>query len=107
MDTWPGLAEERLYALRRERDRLRLRWDELEALAAEEREVQVAVGEAARALAGLEGMLRHGQPIERTAAIRQCMSRVEIDQPRGHARLWVLAIPNLAGEAVTEMTASL
>lgn len=98
------LVEERLDTLRHERDRLRLRADELDALAAEEREVQSMVGDAGRFLAGLAATFKHGEPAERTTAIRQCVNRIVVDKPRGEVSISLRAVPGVAASgAATEL----
>ncbi|MCI0350415.1 MAG: recombinase family protein [Acidobacteriales bacterium] len=70
------LAERRLSELRRERDELQVRADELERLRVQQHEVQSLVHEVRRFLNSLEFTLKHGLPEERKIALRQCVQEV-------------------------------
>lgn len=91
------LAEVRLEELRRKRDSLERRGEELDRLASEQGRVQDTVRETARFLHGLEFALRHGLPEERLAGLRRCLESVIIDKQEGSAvlRLRPLPVPSL------------
>ena len=74
------LAEQRLTELRRERDELQTRSDELERLAAQQNEVQGHVHDVKKFLNSLEFTLRHGLPEEQKSALRQCMTSIRIER---------------------------
>ncbi len=68
------MIEERLSELRTERERLKVRAEELERVSVREAEVQDMVGQLWAFLAGLEATLREGVNDQRVAAVRRCIS---------------------------------
>lgn len=71
------LIEERLGELRKERDRLDSRSEELERVSVREAEVLDIVQELGAFIAGLEITLRQGVNDKRVATLRRCVERIE------------------------------
>jgi len=92
------MVEGRLAELRRERDALVTRGEELERMSAEEDEVQVVVQDVGRFLSSLPFTLEYGLPEEKKAALRQCIMAIEVCAPDNHMRIRVRLAPS-AGES--------
>jgi DNA invertase Pin-like site-specific DNA recombinase len=72
------MAERRLAELRKERNALQVRGDELERLAGQQQAAQSVVLQVRRFLNSLEFTFRNGLPEERKLALRQCIQRIRI-----------------------------
>ena len=102
-------VDKRLVELRRERDEVQMRLEQLDGLSASQAELQAAVAETSRFLAGLEYTLREDVPENKRVALRQCVQRIWIDRKDLKIRiaLNVLPIAGLGKSAVQEITAGL
>ncbi len=87
------LVEQRLTALREQRDQLARRLEEIHRLAAEENAAQEAAHDIARFLSSLEWTLRSGVGEERLTAFRRCIEKVVVDKPGGTAVLHIRPLP--------------
>jgi len=88
------LIEERLVELRKERERLAVRSEELDRLAAEQGEVRDTTHDIAKFLAALPWTLREGVPAERLTALRRCIEGIAIDRPSGTAEVRLRPLPS-------------
>ena len=70
--------------------------DELECLAAEEREVQVTVQESLRFLNDLKFTLLEGVPEAQRTALRKCVSEMEVDRGTQRVTLFIHPAPMAA-----------
>ncbi|MCA9280976.1 MAG: recombinase family protein [Phycisphaeraceae bacterium] len=87
------LIEERLADLRKQRDRLKSRADELERLALKEAQVQDIVQDLGAFIAGLEVTLRQGVNDKRMAALRRCVMEVVVDSEPLQLSIRILPLP--------------
>lgn len=87
------LIEERLPDLRKQRDQLKIRSDELERLTLQEAEVQDMIRELGAFIAGLEVTLTQGVNDKRMAAVRVCIQQARIAKPDGVAEIEIREIP--------------
>ncbi len=103
------LVEERLAALRAERDRLAQRSDELARLESEQAEVRETVRDLQRFVSSLAWTLREAVPEERKSAIRKCVERIAVDKPEGTAVVHIRPLPNpaLTGQPAEALTVAL
>ena len=90
------LVEQRLSELREERDTRSMHLDELECLAAEEREVQATVQESLRFLNDLKFTLLEGVPEAQRTALRKCVSEMEVDRGSQRVTLFIHPAPMAA-----------
>ena len=90
------LVEQRLAELREERDTRSMHLDELECLAAEEREVQTTVQESLRFLNDLKFTLLEGVPEAQRTALRKCVSEMEVDRGSQRVTLFIHPAPTAA-----------
>ncbi len=90
------LVEQRLAELREERDTRSMHLDELECLAAEEREVQTTVQESLRFLNDLKFTLLEGVPEAQRTALRKCVSEMEVDRGSKRVTLFIHPAPMAA-----------
>ncbi|MEM7602854.1 MAG: hypothetical protein AAF357_15765, partial [Verrucomicrobiota bacterium] len=74
------LIEQRIAVLRKQREGLRVRSAELDRLSLREAEVQDTVQELGGFIAGLDVMLAGSINDLRVAAIRRCITRIDVDR---------------------------
>jgi hypothetical protein len=97
----------RLKELTEQRHQLEARLDELDRLTATQAEIQAIVTDAVRFLSSLEFTLRQGLPQEKLTALRQCITRIHINQPAREIKLTLRTIPTGNLDGSQELTATL
>jgi DNA invertase Pin-like site-specific DNA recombinase len=93
------MAEQRLAELRKERDALQVRGDELERLAAQQHELKATVHDLRKFLNSLEFTFKHCLPEEQKVALRQCVRAIHVNADYGW-RIGINSLPNHASRAV-------
>jgi hypothetical protein len=102
-------VDNRLVELRRKRDELQARLEQLDGLSASQAELQATVAETSKFLAGLEYTLREDVPENKRVALRQCVQRIWIDRKGLKMRIALNMLPtaSLGESAGQEITLAL
>ncbi len=96
-------VDRRLKDLTAQREQLEARLEELDHLTATQAEIQSIVAETFKFLSGLALTLRRGLPQEKLVALRQCIERIHINQPKREAKINLRSVPCGNLEAVSEV----
>ncbi len=97
----------RLKELTEQRHQLEARLEELDRLTATQAEIQAIVTDALRFLSSLEFTLRQALPQEKLTALRQCLTRIHINQPAREIKLTLRTIPTGNLDATHELAIAL
>ena len=86
-------VDRRLNELKKQRQQLEARLEELDQLSLSQDEIDNIVTDSMQFLSGLEFTLRQGLPQEKLVALRQCIERFWIDKPAGTIKLAIRLVP--------------
>jgi DNA invertase Pin-like site-specific DNA recombinase len=86
-------VDRRLNELKKQRQQLEARLEELDQLSLSQAEIDNIVTDSMQLLSGLEFTLRQGLPQEKLVALRQCIERIWIDKPAGTIKLAIRLVP--------------
>jgi hypothetical protein len=86
-------VDRRLNELKKQRQQLEARLEELDQLSLSQAEIDNIVTDSMQFLSGLEFTLRQGLPQEKLVALRQCIERFWIDKPAGTIKLAIRLVP--------------
>ncbi len=86
-------VDRRLNELKKQRQQLEARLEELDQLSLSQAEIDNIVTDSMQFLSGLEFTLRQGLPQEKLVALRQCIERIWIDKPAGTIKLAIRLVP--------------
>ncbi|MHC4064380.1 MAG: recombinase family protein, partial [Planctomycetota bacterium] len=87
-------VDQRLLELRRQREQLQARLEQLQVLSLSQTEVQAVVSDTKRFLSGLQDTLRSGVPEQKRTALRQCLERALVDKAEGTVKLAIRQVPS-------------
>ncbi len=86
-------VDQRLNELKKQRQQLEARLEELDQLSLSQAEIDSIVTDSMQFLSGLEFTLRQGLPQEKLVALRQCIEQFWIDKPAGTIKLAIRLVP--------------
>ena len=86
-------VDRRLNELKKQRQQLEARLEELDQLSFSQAEIDNIVTDSMQFLSGLEFTLHQGLPQEKLVALRQCIERFWIDKPAGTIKLAIRLVP--------------
>jgi vacuolar-type H+-ATPase subunit I/STV1 len=86
-------VDTRLDELKKQRQQLEDRLEELERLSLSQAEIDNIVTEAMQFLSGLVFTLHQGLPQEKLVALRQCIEKIRVNKPAGEIKLAVCQVP--------------
>jgi len=86
-------VDRRLNELKKQRQQLEARLEELDQLSLSQAEIDNIVTDSMQFLSGLEFTLHQGLPQEKLVALRQCIERIWVDKPAGTIKLAIRLVP--------------
>jgi len=86
-------VDQRLNDLKQKKLRLEARLEELDRLSLSQDEIENIVSDAVQFLSGLEFTLHQGLPETKLVALRQCIERIQIDEPTNTIILKIRPVP--------------
>jgi len=86
-------VDKRLDELKKQRQQLEDRLEELERLSLSQAEIDNIVTEAMQFLGGLNFTLHQGLPQEKLVALRQCIEKIWVNKPAGETKLALCQVP--------------
>jgi hypothetical protein len=86
-------VDKRLDELKKQRQQLEDRLEELERLSLSQDQIDNIVTETMQFLSGLDFTLQQGLPQEKLVVLRQCIERIWIDKPAEEIKLAICQVP--------------
>ena len=86
-------VDKRLDELKKQRQQLEDRLEELERISLSQAEIDNIVTEAMQFIGGLVFTLRQGLPQEKLVALRQCIEKIRVNKPAGEIKLAICQVP--------------